>query len=66
MHYLLIYFMLTFGGNVYEKIIAVVSLLIISGLCLTIVAKIQGWTDKPDTPDTPVESIKIDVDHYVF
>lgn len=46
-----------------KKIIAVVSLLIISGLCLTIVAKIQGWTDKPDTP---VESIKIDVDHYVF
>ena len=49
-----------------KKIIAVVSLLIISGLCLTIVAKIQGWTDKPDTPDTPVESIEIDLDHYVF
>lgn len=46
-----------------KKIIAVVSLLVISGLCLTIVAKIQGWTD---TPDTPVESIEIDVDHYVF
>lgn len=52
-----------------KKIIVVVSLLIISGLCLTIVAKIQGWTDPPDTPDTsdtPVESIEIDVDHYVF
>lgn len=46
-----------------KKIIVVVSLLIISGLCLTIVAKIQGWTDKSDTP---VESIEIDVDHYVF
>lgn len=46
-----------------KRILAVIFILIISGISLSIVAKIQGWTDKPDTP---VESIEIDVDHYVF
>ena len=46
-----------------KKIIAVVFLLVLSAWGASMIAKSLGWTNKPDMP---VESIEIDVDHYVF
>lgn len=48
-----------------KRILAVIFILIISGISLSIVAKIQGWDD-PSKDDVPVESVSINVDEYVF
>lgn len=48
-----------------KKILAIIFILIISGISLSIVAKIQGWDD-PSKDDVPVESVSINVDEYVF
>lgn len=46
-----------------KKIIAVVILIVLSACGASMIAKSLGWTNKPDMP---VESIEIDVSHYVF